>query len=169
MGPPSNFFFQLVKKVKKLAPPSINQSLKSQKQCVHSRILLAWQKVCVKRHQHQFTVVLNNWKFRRNHWHEFYIKILVWRHTKFNWFRSWIHPEHFLFAKWACERLTEIADFGKKNHLFRWSSLWFWRVCKEAKLSHLHRNPQAYIEKPTHPKRVRILVQRHNWAIFLRK
>ena len=34
-------------------------------------------------------------------------------------------------------------------------------------------NPHAYIEKLTHPKRVtslvRILVQRHNWAIFLRK
>ena len=34
-------------------------------------------------------------------------------------------------------------------------------------------NPHAYIEKPTHPNRshclVRILVQSHNWAIFLRK
>ena len=32
----------------------------------------------------------------------------------------------------------------KKNHLFRWSSFWSWRVCKQAKL---------FIEKPTHPKR----------------
>ena len=34
-------------------------------------------------------------------------------------------------------------------------------------------NLHAYIEKPTHPKTshclVRILVQRYNWAIFLRK
>ena len=34
-------------------------------------------------------------------------------------------------------------------------------------------NPHAYIEKPMHPKRVTVwcgfLVQRHNWAIFLRK
>ena len=34
-------------------------------------------------------------------------------------------------------------------------------------------NPQAYIEKLTHPKTshclMRILVPRHNWAIFLRK
>ena len=37
--------------------------------------------------------------------------------------------------KWACDRRTEDADFGKKNHLFRWSSLWSWRVCKQAKLS----------------------------------
>ena len=26
------------------------------------------------------------------------------------------HPMHFRFAKWACDRLTEDADFGKKNH-----------------------------------------------------
>ena len=26
---------------------------------------------------------------------------------------------------------------AKKNHLVRWSSFWFWRVCKQAKLSHL--------------------------------
>ena len=25
----------------------------------------------------------------------------------------------FRFAKWACDRLTEDADFDKKNHLFR--------------------------------------------------
>ena len=25
----------------------------------------------------------------------------------------------FRFTKWACNRLTEDADFGKKNHLFR--------------------------------------------------
>ena len=30
----------------------------------------------------------------------------------------------------------------KKNHLFRWSSFWTRRVCKQAKLSHLgHRKP----------------------------
>ena len=71
---------------KNLASSSINQSVKSQKQCAYLRILLLWQKVCVNRHQHQFTVVLNNWTFRRHHWDEFY---WVWCHTKFNWFRSW--------------------------------------------------------------------------------
>ena len=40
------------------------------------------------------------------------------------------------FAKWACDRLTEDVDFGKKNHLFRWSSFWSWRLCKQAKLLH---------------------------------
>ena len=38
---------------KKLASSLINQSVKSQKQCLHSRILLLWQRVCVKRH-HNF-------------------------------------------------------------------------------------------------------------------
>ena len=37
------------KKWKKLASSSINPSMKSQKQCEHPRILLLWQKVCVKR------------------------------------------------------------------------------------------------------------------------
>ena len=65
--------------------------MKSQKHCVHPRILLLWQKVCVKRLQHKSTVVLNNWTFRWHHWDEFCIKTLVWRHTKPNWFRSWSH------------------------------------------------------------------------------
>ena len=26
------------------------------------------------------------------------------------------HPMRFLLAKWACDRLTEDVDFGKKNH-----------------------------------------------------
>ena len=53
------------------------------------RTLLLWQKVCVKRHQHQFSVVLSNWTFQRHHWDEFCIKTSVWRHTKFHWFRYW--------------------------------------------------------------------------------
>ena len=90
---------------------------------------------------------------------------------------------------WACDRLTDDADFGKnkssfqmkliyitrlakwamrltyrwcrflqkKNHLFRWSSFWSWRVCKQAKLSPLgHRKTHAYIKRPTHPKRVTV-------------
>ena len=55
----------------------------------------------------------------------------------------------------------------KKNHLFRWSSFWSWRVCKQVKFSHLgHRKPDA--SKTSHCL-VRILVKRHNWEIFLRK
>ena len=38
------------------------------------------------------------------------------------------HPMRFRFAKWTCVRLTEDADFDKKNHLFRWSSFWSWRI-----------------------------------------
>ena len=29
------------------------------------------------------------------------------------------HSIRFLFAKWTCHRLTEDANFGKKNRLFR--------------------------------------------------
>ena len=78
------------------------------------------------------------------------------------------------FGKWSCNRLTEYADFGKKNHLFRWSSFWSWRICEQAKLSHLgHRKPthihwKADASKTSHCL-VRILVHRNNWAIFLRK
>ena len=61
------------------------------------------------------------------------------------------HPMHFRFAKWACDRLTEDADFDKENHLFRWSIHW-----------------KADTPKTSHCL-VQILVQRHNWAIFLRK
>ena len=29
------------------------------------------------------------------------------------------HPMRFRLAKWSCDRLTEDADFGKINHLFK--------------------------------------------------
>ena len=78
------------------------------------------------------------------------------------------------WTKWACDRFTDDAVFGKKNHLLRWSSFWSWLVCKQAKLSHLgHRKPACIHWKAEAPKMShcleRILVQRHNWAIFLRK
>ena len=62
----------------------------------------------------------------------------------------------------------------KKIFLFRWSSFGTWRLCKQAKMSHLwHRKPARIYWKADAPKTshffVRILVQRHNWAIFLRK
>ena len=62
---------------------------------------------------------------------------------------------------------------AKKIHLFRWSSLWSW-WCKQAKLSNLgHRKPTRIHRKADAPKTrhclVRILVQKHKWAIFLSK
>ena len=62
----------------------------------------------------------------------------------------------------------------KKNHLFRWSSIWSWRVCRQAKLPNLrHRKPahihwKADVPRTSHGL-VRILAQRHNRAIILRK
>ena len=70
--------------------------------------------------------------------------------------------------------LQKMPLLAKKNHLLRWSSFWSWRVCKQAKLSHLeHRKAARMHWKANAPKTshclVRIIVQRHNWAIFLRK
>ena len=74
----------------------------------------------------------------------------------------------------ATDRLTEDVDFGKKKSSFRWSSFWSWRVCKQTKLSHFgHRKPARIYWKVDAPKTIHclvwILVQRHNWAVFLRK
>ena len=148
-------FVILWKKWKKLASSSINQRVKSQKQCVHSTILLLRQKVCVKRQKHQFTIVLNNWTFR-----EFCIKTLVWRHTKSNWFSSWsqltiqcvfaslsgpaidvkkmpIFPKKIIFLD---EAHFDLGGYVNKQNCRIWG--------KE--------NPHAYIEKPIHPKRVTV-------------
>ena len=140
--------------------------------CVKPRILLLWQKVCVKRHQHQFTVVLNNWTSRRHHRDEFCIKT-PYKVQLVQELKPVDHPMRFCFAKWVCDRITEDAAFGKKkNHIFRWSSFWSWR--EQAKLSHLgYRKPARIHWKADAPKTsdclVRILVQRHNWSIFILK
>ena len=70
--------------------------------------------------------------------------------------------------------LQKMPILTKKNHLFRWNLFWSWRVCKQAKFSYLgHRKPALIHWKADAPKTrhclVQILVQRHNWAIFLRK
>ena len=74
---------------------------------------------------------------------------------------------------WTSGRLT-YRRCRQKNHLFRWSLFWSWRICIQAKLSHLgHRKPARTHWKADKPKTsyclVRIFVQRHNWAIFLWK
>ena len=70
--------------------------------------------------------------------------------------------------------LQKMPILAKKNHLFRWSSFWSWRVCKQAKLSHLgHRKPARIHWIVDAPKTsyclVRILLQRYNYGIFLQK
>ena len=59
----------------------------------------------------------------------------------------------------------------KKHHLFKWSSFWSWRLCKQEKWPHLGHRKSARIHwKADAPKTsqclVRILVQKHT---FLRK
>ena len=66
------------------------------------------------------------------------------------------HPIRFRFAKWACVRLTEDADFGKKKIIFsdevhfdlgRYVNKQNCRIWDTE-------NPYTCIEKPMHPKRV---------------
>ena len=126
-----------VKMWNKLASSSKNQCLKSEKQCVHPRILLLWQKVCVKRHQHQFIVALNIWAFRRQHRDEFCIK-------------TWVYVIQRPIGSGpmcACDWLREDADFGKTKITFSGETHFGLGE---------YVNPHAYIEKPTHPKRVSV-------------
>ena len=59
-APSAPYVRYLVKKVKETVILIDKPKREKQKQCVHPKILLLWQKVCVKRNQHHFTVVLNN-------------------------------------------------------------------------------------------------------------
>ena len=67
------------------------------------------------------------------------------------------------FGKWAWDRHTEDADFGKKKNHLNKQNCRIWST----------KNPHAYIETNDLPKTshclVGILVQRHNWSIFLLK
>ena len=56
----------------------------------------------------------------------------------------------------------------KKNHLFRWSLFWSWRVCKQAKLLNLgHRNPARIHCKADAPKTIHWLVRMSRGIIGL--
>ena len=84
------------------------------------------------------------------------------------------HPKGFVYASLSGPAidLQKLTILSKWNHLFRWSSFWSWRVCKQTKMSHLgHRKPARIHWKTEALKTVfvRILVQRHNWVILLRK
>ena len=111
------------------------------------------ESVCEAPSTYQFTVVLNNWTFRKHHSDEFCIKSLVWCHTKFNWFRSWIQLTiQCVFASLSGPAidLQKMPILAKKNHLFRWSSFWSSRVYKQTKLLHLGDRKPAHIHWKAH-------------------
>ena len=62
------------------------------------------------------------------------------------------------FAKWACDRFTEDADFGKKKIIFSDEAHFDLGgyVNKQNCRIWVTENPHAYIEKPMHPKRVAV-------------
>ena len=130
--------FSCVKNVKETGIP-IDKPKHEKTKTLHTpeNIAAVWQKVCMQRQQHQFTVIHNNWTFRRHYWHNFNIKTI--RNPIVQELKPIDHSMRFRFAKWACERLTEDINFGKKkkHHLFKWRSFWSCRVCKQAKFSHL--------------------------------
>ena len=56
--------------------------------------------------------------------------------------------------------LQKMTILAKKNHIFRWSSFWSWRVCKQAKLSSLELRKLTRIHwKVVVPKTSHCLVQ----------
>ena len=140
-APSALYVRYLVKKVKEICILIDKPKRESQKQSAHPRILLLWQKVCVKRHQHQFTAVL---KVQLNIL-EIPLRRILPKDLGMTPYKNQLvqelkpidHPLRFRFAKRACDRLTKDGDFVKKNYLFRWSSFLTWRVCKQAKWSHL--------------------------------
>ena len=69
------------------------------------------------------------------------------------------HPMRFRFAKWVCDRLTEDADFGKKKKIIFSDEAHFdlgGYVNRQNCRIWDTENPQALIEKQTHPKRVTV-------------
>ena len=74
-------------------------------------------------------------------------------------------------VKWACDRLTEDSDFAENKIIFSDEAYFDFGgyVNKQSCRIWGTENPHAYIEKLKSYCLVQILVQRHNWAIFLRK
>ena len=68
------------------------------------------------------------------------------------------HSMRFRFAKWVCDRLTEDANFGKKNIIF--SDEAHFDLGGYVKKQNCRiwgtENPLAYFEKTTHSKRVTV-------------
>ena len=62
------------------------------------------------------------------------------------------------FAKWACYRLTEDADFGKKKIIFSDEAHFDFGGYVNKQNCHISgiENQHAYIEKPTHPKQATV-------------
>ena len=63
-----------------------------------------------------------------------------------------VHTLEQRYDKWACDLLTEDADFGKKKIVFSDEAQLGGYVNNQNYHIWGTENPHAYIEKPTHPK-----------------
>ena len=72
--------------------------------------------------------------------------------------RIWLCIRFNNGGKWACDRLTEDADFGKKKLVCSDEAHvdLGWYVNKQNCRIWATENPHAYIENPTHAKRVTV-------------
>ena len=66
-----------------------------------------------------------------------------------------VYPMRFCFANWACDRLTEDADFAKII-IFSDEANFDLDGYKQNCRIWDTENPHAYIEKPIHPKQVTV-------------
>ena len=119
--PSAPYVWYLVKKWKKLASSSINQSVKSRNTMRTPENIDAEAESVCERHQRQFTAALNNRIFRKHYWDELCVKITQCVFTSLSG---------------PVIDLQKMAILAKKI-FFRWSSFWYWRVCKQLKLTHL--------------------------------
>ena len=106
-------------------PHRLTKAVKAKK-CAYTREYCCCGKKCVC----QFTVVLNNWTFRRHHWDEFCIKTLD----------DVIQCSIYLKSYFLDEAHFDLGGYVNKQNCRIWGT----------------ENPHAYIEKPTHPKRVTV-------------
>ena len=152
-APPAPYVRDLMEKVKETGI-FIYKPKREKSETVRApkNIAAVAESVFVKRHQHQFTIVLNNWAFRKHHWDEFCIKVQLVQELN-----PIYHPMRFRLAKWAIDlqKMPILAKikiiFSDKAHFDLGGY-----VNKQNCRIWGTENPHAYNEKTTHPKRVTI-------------
>ena len=146
-------FIILWKKWNKLASSSINQSVKSQKQCVHPLILLLWQKVCeapstsIQRRSQQLNI--SETSLRRILHKD--LGMTPYKVQLVQELKPIDHPMRFLSAKWSATDLQKMPILAFEAH-FDLGGYVDKQNCRVWGTENLH----EYIGKLTHPKQVTV-------------